>query len=773
MITLVQKLLRSTKLRTKILVTTIVVVVFFLGLTLTRSLSLYEETAMNQLSEFSENLIENTYSTVKSSMIVGQSDIVRKQLKDIKKNMGGVHFYITDFRKHISYASEDERIHQNIDMFLNTDDLKQAANETLQTGASPADSYQELDGTIPYLTTLKPILNETGCFHCHGANRKILGTMVIKQPVTHVYAAINQTRNKLIMYFAGALIGLLLLINFLFNKLVTDRLRQLELQAGKIAEGDLSVVADADYKDSLGRLARNFNQMAKNIKDRMEYANSLKLGISDPFFMTDPEMHITYFNDAAEKMIGISSEQALGKSSLDVFQTTLDVCCIQKSLKTETAVLGHRITIKDINDREIPVMCSASLLKDASGKILGAFAIFRNLTAEVEAEQRIQEAYLKEEKAKQTMEEKVRELSEVLAKVGQGDFTMRASTSGTNDSMDVLTTRINKTLDGIVSLIVQVKSQIIPVIKGIIQISQGNQSLSQRTQQQAAAMEEISSTLEQLVSNTSENLSNTRHADSLSKEALNMAEDGGAQVEKTAQAMLEMSEASQKIVEMMELINEITFQTNLLSINAAVEAARAGEQGRGFAVVANEVRNLAKRSTAASKDIQKLVREILDKVTKSGEWVEELKASFAKIMKTSEEVSVALNDVTLGTEESATGIEQISEGTAKELVEVNEQNAFFVDEIAQETQKLREKSEQLKNITEIFILGDDDQTHLPESSEALEPSAPNAFEFSENDRRSKKRASGSLQTNIVHKSHIDHSNQDLLEEDFEEEFEEY
>jgi len=770
MITIFNKLLRRTKMRSKILVTTIVVVVFFMGLSLVQSLSLHKQTAMDQLANFSNNLIGNTYSTVRSSMLVGQSNIIKNQLKDIKNNMGGVHFYITDLKKHISYASEDNRIDQNMDLLFGNNELNQALDQSLETGSAPERSYQELDTDIPFLTTIKPILNESPCFHCHGSSRKILGAMVIKQPVTEIYTAIRNSRNELILYFAGSLVGLILIINFMFSKLVTQRIRGLEEQANKIAAGDTSVTADDNYIDSVGRLARNFNLMAKNIKDRMEYANSLKLGISDPFFMADPEMKITYFNAAAEQMTSIPASQAIGKTCQEVFGTAQN-SPLEKILETGTALLGQRLTVTDSNGCEIPVMSSSSLLRDSSGKILGGFEIIRDLTTEVEAENRLQQAYLKEEKAKQAMEDKVHELSEVLARVGQGDFTIRAAETGANEAMDILTIRINKTLDGIVSLITQVKSHIIPVLKGIMQISQGNQSLSQRTKQQASVMEEISSTLEQLVSNTAENLTNTRHADTLSKDALAVAKDGGEQVEKTARAMVEMSEASKKIVEMMELINEITFQTNLLSINAAVEAARAGEQGRGFAVVANEVRNLAKRSTAAAKNIQGLVREILNTVTKSGEWVKELKTSFARIMTTAEQVSIALNNVSAGTEESATGIEQISEGTARELVEVNEQNAFFVDEIAQETHTLREKSEQLKDITEIFNLGETDQPAELKNDGFTK--TQNTFSFPEKEKRSPIPSGAPLQKNIVRKATVDHLKNDLLKDDFEAEFEEY
>jgi methyl-accepting chemotaxis protein len=302
-----------------------------------------------------------------------------------------------------------------------------------------------------------------------------------------------------------------------------------------------------------------------------------------------------------------------------------------------------------------------------------------------------------------------------------------------------------------------------------MQISHGNQSLSQRTQQQASAMEEISATLEQLVTTIAENLKNTRHADTLSKEAVNVAQEGVGQVEKTAHAMVEMSDASQKIVEMMELINEITFQTNLLSINAAVEAARAGEQGRGFAVVANEVRDLAKRSGSASKDIQILVREIMDKVTTSGQWVDELKKGLTKISDTSQQVSDALGEVSQGTDESSKGIEQISQGT-QDLSDVNEKNAYFVDEISQETQQLTEKAEQLHDIAGVFIL---DEKGKKEEIPKVDFKTDRYKSSDSKNRRESKTITTPLQQDLLSKGSVEDIDEDLLEKEFEEGFEEF
>ena len=768
MISVMQSLLKKSKLRIKFFVSTLLVAGLFMGFSLYQSIVFYTETTMNQVAEFSDRLLENTYSAMKFPMSIGDEKTVEEQLKGIKEHMSGVQVYITDFNEKIVYASEEGFINTNMKNNLHLKEPLNALSKALLTGKSPETSFHDSIGDEPFLITIKPILNELSCHHCHGANRKVLGTMVVKQSLKNMLAEISNNRNKLIVEFTIALVGLIMLINFLFSRLVTKRIQRLMDKTSQVAAGDITVTSHDDNEDSIGKLAGNFNQMVKNIRDRIEYANSLKLGIVDPFFMVDPDMKITFINENAARLSGLPPENAIGKSCHEVFHSSAceKDCPVKKALQTGELAEATKITLTDSKGKEIPAMSISSILKDSSYKVLGAFEIIRDITAEVKAEKSLQKAYVREGEAKKALENKVKDLSEILERVGQGDFTIRGVVSGTDDAMDVLTGRINETLDAIVNLITQVKNHIVPVFRGIMQISQGNQSLSQRTQQQASAMEEINATLEQLVSNTTENLKNTRHADSMSKEAVNVAREGVGQVEKTALAMAEMSNASQKIVEMMELINEITFQTNLLSINAAVEAARAGEQGRGFAVVANEIRDLAKRSGSASKHIQALVREIMDKVTSSGKWVDELKECFTKIVNTSQQVSDALGEVSQGTEESSGGIEQINQGT-QDLSDVNEKNAYFVEEIAQETQKLSEKAEQLHNIAGVFILGDKEEI----KKEDLKTEIFKAPHWK--DRRESQTIAVPLQEDLLSKPPVDDIDNDLLEKEFEEGFEEF
>jgi PAS domain S-box-containing protein len=696
------------KLRTKTLAVIALVVVLFTGAGLYQIITFHTRNSLDLVAAYSKSLLEHTYSAIKYPMEVGDSDTVEEQFADIKKSMQGVEVYVTDFRQGITYASEKDRAHTPMNHYLQQQDTQQALTETLKSGVAPAKTLTETNGEATYLVALKPVLNEQTCHHCHGASQRVLGAMIVKQPVTSIYASLASARIRLLAFYAMEILGIILLLNLVLSHLVTRRIRFLAEQTSKVSAGDVSVEVHDDSRDSIGALTRNFGQMIKSMRDRMEYANSLKLGISDPFFMVDPNMKITYINQAAAQLAGVPPAAVQGtKNCEEVFHSDVchNGCPVKKALTTGEASIGCRIVMKNAAGKALHLMASSAALKDSTGKILGAFEILRDQTKEVEAEAMLKESYLREEEAKEKLQQRVEDLSAILTKVADGDLTPRAVASGEDDAMDQLIQKTNETLDRMEELISQTHRAAFTVVTGISHISRGNQALAQRTEQQAAAMEETSATVEQLISSIGQNTLNTQRADHLSKEAVAVAQVGGSTVDKTAQAMSEMAEASRRVVEMMSLINEITFQTNLLSINAAVEAARAGDQGRGFAVVANEVRSLARRSSEASKDIQNLVREIQEKVANGKEWVAELETGFKKIIKTIQQVSDSITEVSLATQESSQGIEQIGRAVA-EMTDVIEHNAALVDQLAQATDILNEKAELLQGMSCRFVMGE-------------------------------------------------------------------
>ncbi|NVM21928.1 MAG: PAS domain-containing protein [Desulfobacterales bacterium] len=766
----IDKLLKKTGLRVKILVATILVIGAFTGISLYQTLSFHTKSSLNLVAESSQGMLENTYSAIKYPMSVGDSKTVEEQLKQIKKNMEGVEVYISDFRQKLIYASEEDRIHTGITQYLWERETQKALADALRSGQSPKKSFMETRDGDAFLVTIKPLLNESACHHCHGESQKVLGAMVVKHPVGEIYSSLAAAGNFLIAASCIEIVGVILLINFLFNRLVTRRIQGLAEKTGQVSAGDITAKVHDDSQDSIGRLARNFNQMIKNIRDRIEYANSLKLGISDPFVMVDPDMKATYINDPAAKLAGVRADDVCGKKTCEeVFRSDVcrTECPAKKAMKTGEAIVGFRAAMKNADGNEVPVMTSAAPLKDSADKILGAFEIMRDISKEVEAESVLRDSYLKEEESKRNLQQRVEGLSDILGRVARGDLTAKAQISGEDDAMDQLVQRTNDTCGHMKELVGQTKKAAITVVRGVQHISEGNQELSQRTQQQAATVEETSATVQQLVSNISQNAANTQRADGLSKEAVAVAVEGGGTVEKTAQAMNDISDGSRKIVEMMDLINEITFQTNLLSINAAVEAARAGEHGRGFAVVANEVRSLAKRSSEASKDIQGLVRDIMERVSTGKEWVGQLENGFNKIVKTIKQVSDSLGEVSVATQDSSRGVEQIGRAV-DEMGNVLDHNVTLVDELANAAEQLNEKAGVLQAMTDKFILGDLED--IKDEGLGLDMSIP---VFKGDRRGTTPPVTKPLREDLATQHPLEDKSEDLIEKELDEGFEEF
>ncbi|BEA49470.1 methyl-accepting chemotaxis protein IV [Escherichia coli] len=195
---------------------------------------------------------------------------------------------------------------------------------------------------------------------------------------------------------------------------------------------------------------------------------------------------------------------------------------------------------------------------------------------------------------------------------------------------------------------------------GIAEIVAGNNDLSSRTEQQASE---------------------------LAKNAATTAQAGGVQVSTMTHTMQEIATSSQKIGDIISVIDGIAFQTNILALNAAVEAARAGEQGRGFAVVAGEVRNLASRSAQAAKEIKGLIEESVNRVQQGSKLVNNAAATMIDIVSSVTRVNDIMGEIASASEEQQRGIEQVAQAVSQ-MDQVTQQNASLVEEAAVATEQL-------------------------------------------------------------------------------------
>lgn len=225
--------------------------------------------------------------------------------------------------------------------------------------------------------------------------------------------------------------------------------------------------------------------------------------------------------------------------------------------------------------------------------------------------------------------------------------------------------------------------------------------VSDASSTQAAAIEETSASLEEITSMVSINAQSSLKAKELASEARETAIKGSIEMEKLMASMNDISASSKKIEEIMGLIDDIAFQTNLLSLNASVEAARAGEHGKGFAVVADAVRTLAQKSAQSAKEIKSLISESLVQIDDGKKGADQAGHSMALIQKSIENVSVLNGEIANASQEQTAGIHQISRAVS-ELEQATIGNSGVARQSSDYSEKSLAQAEELMRIVDIL-----------------------------------------------------------------------
>ncbi|WP_240503864.1 methyl-accepting chemotaxis protein, partial [Lonsdalea iberica] len=231
----------------------------------------------------------------------------------------------------------------------------------------------------------------------------------------------------------------------------------------------------------------------------------------------------------------------------------------------------------------------------------------------------------------------------------------------------------------------------------------GNTDLSARTEQQAAALAETAASMEQLTATVKQNTDNAHHARTVVGNTSKKATEGGDIVGRVVESMVNITRSSDKISEIIALINSIAFQTNILALNAAVEAARAGEQGKGFAVVAAEVRSLAQRSANAATDITRLIKDSETGVKEGADLANRAGNAMKEIVTEINNVTSIMNEIALASDEQSSGINQVSLAVS-EMDHVTQQNAALVQDASASATSLEEQAERLNQGVAKFTL---------------------------------------------------------------------
>lgn len=290
--------------------------------------------------------------------------------------------------------------------------------------------------------------------------------------------------------------------------------------------------------------------------------------------------------------------------------------------------------------------------------------------------------------------------------VAAGDLSKEFS-SNAEGEFGRLLTALSTMEDTLTELVGRIKQSTDSLAVSAYEIDAGNSNLSSRTEQQVSALTETAASMEQLTVTVRQNAERAHSASSLAVTASATAGRGGRVVSQVVDTMDAISGSSRKIVDIIQVIEGIAFQTNILALNAAVEAARAGEQGRGFAVVASEVRSLAGRSAEAAKQIKELITASVAQVESGSGLVGQAGSTMQDIMQSVGQVTGLLSEISGALQEQSEGIAHVNTAVAH-MDSTNQENAALVMQATQAAAALNARTQDLQQAVGAFKLDDDD-----------------------------------------------------------------
>ncbi|MFA6052537.1 MAG: methyl-accepting chemotaxis protein [Methylobacter sp.] len=525
----------------------------------------------------------------------------------------------------------------------------------------------------------------------------------------------------------------------------------------RLAEKRFGNVQDLTRNDLIGDFQRGLYSMEVNLsldlaQSRDDASKAMRINqaldnVQSGVMVANTNLEIIYTNDSVERMLKAAESDI--RKQLPDFDTGKLMGANIDSFHKDPA--HQRALLAGLNEpysseliiggQHMHVIASPVI--DDEGERIGFVAEWQNRTQEILIEQEIGQLVqdVKEgdlrtridmsnkqgfakmlssgiNELTDVIESAFNDINRVMEAMSQGDLT----SSITNDYQGVYAeckNNINSTMAKLSDFIIQIRDAADFIDSSSQEMASGNNNLSHRAEQQAASLEETAASMEQLASTVRNNAENTQQANQVVISASQLAQKGGDVVHSAIAAMQEINESSNKIAEIIGVIDEIAFQTNLLALNASVEAARAGEQGRGFSVVATEVRNLAQRSANAAQQSNELIQNSVQKVRAGTAFVNETGAALTEIVDSVARVGEIVSQIAGASAEQTAGIDQVNQAVAQ-MDDITQQNAALAEQAAAGSIAMSEQSTNMTKLLSFFKVSSKKGASAP--AKAIEPS---------------------------------------------------
>ena len=295
-----------------------------------------------------------------------------------------------------------------------------------------------------------------------------------------------------------------------------------------------------------------------------------------------------------------------------------------------------------------------------------------------------------------------RHVVEVMRKTASGNLRSHVTVRGSDElaELSILLEKMNASLSAMVA---EVRSNSALVAHAGKSLALGNRDLADRTEQQAANLEQTAASVQELSGTVHQNAETAGDSDTQATQVRDVAESGAKSMGAAVESVETVQKSAQQMNDIISVIDSLAFQTNILALNAAVEAARAGEQGRGFAVVANEVRTLAQRSAASSKEIRQLIEASSTQVAASVKQIRAAGGSMTQIVNGVRGVAANMSLISAASAEQSNGLIEISSAVSQ-LDEITQRNAQMVEKAVQQANQLEGRASQLSSAVSSFLL---------------------------------------------------------------------